>query len=282
MFVTGDSIVCSASDLAAAARCEYALLRDFDAKLGRGPAITVEDELLARTAALGNEHERRRLDQLRDEFGDAVAVIGRPAYTLAALAAAAEATQRAIANRAPVVYQAAMFDGRFVGFADFLILDGGHYRVTDTKLARSPKVTALLQLAAYADALAGSGVPVAPEAALELGDGTVVRYRVGDLIPVYRSQRALLQRLLDDHYAAGTSVRWEDEGVRACFRCPLCTEQVRATDDLLLVAGMRVSQRDKLIDAGITTIAELADHSGPVPDLAPYADFSLAEKLGSR
>lgn len=271
MFVTGDSIVYSASDLAAAARCEYALLRDFDAKLGRGPAITVEDELLARTAALGNEHERRRLDQLRDEFGDAVAVIGRPAYTLAALAAAAEATERAIANRAPVVYQAAMFDGRFVGFADFLILDGEHYRVADTKLARSPKVTALLQLGAYADALAGSGVPVAPEAALELGDGTVVRYRVGDLIPVYRSQRALLQRLLDDHYAAGTSVRWEDEGVRACFRCLLCTEQVRATDDLLLVAGMRVSQRDKLIDAGITTIAELADHSGPVPDLAPSA-----------
>ena len=269
MFITGDSIVYSASDLAAAARCEYALLRDFDAKLGWGPVVSVEDELLARTAALGTEHERRRLDKLRDEFGDAIAVIGRPAYTPAGLAAAAEATRRAIADRAPVVYQAAMFDGRFVGFADFLVLDGEHYRVTDTKLARSPKVTALLQLAAYADALAGSGVPVAPEAELELGDGTVVRYRVGDLIPVYRSQRALLERLLDEHHAAGSAVRWEDEGVAACFRCPLCAEQLRATDDLLLVAGMRVTQRDKLIDAGITTVAELADHTGPVPDLAP-------------
>ena len=269
MFITGDSIVYSASDLAAAARCEYALLRDFDAKLGWGPVVSVEDELLARTAALGTEHERRRLDKLRDEFGDAIAVIGRPAYTPAGLAAAAEATRRAIADRAPVVYQAAMFDGRFVGFADFLVLDGEHYRVTDTKLARSPKVTALLQLAAYADALAGSGVPVAPEAELELGDGTVVRYRVDDLIPVYRSQRALLERLLDEHHAAGSAVRWEDEGVAACFRCPLCAEQLRATDDLLLVAGMRVTQRDKLIDAGITTVAELADHTGPVPDLAP-------------
>ena len=269
MFITGDSIVYSASDLAAAARCEYALLRDFDAKLGWGPVVSVEDELLARTAALGTEHERRRLDKLRDEFGDAIAVIGRPAYTPAGLAAAAEATRRAIADRAPVVYQAAMFDGRFVGFADFLVLDGEHYRVTDTKLARSPKVTALLQLAAYADALAGSGVPVAPEAELELGDGTVVRYRVGDLIPVYRSQRAVLERLLDEHHAAGSAVRWEDEGVAACFRCPLCAEQLRATDDLLLVAGMRVTQRDKLIDAGITTVAELADHTGPVPDLAP-------------
>lgn len=39
-----------------------------------------------------------------------------------------------------------MFDGRFVGFADFLIRDGEHCRVADTKLARSAKVTALLQL----------------------------------------------------------------------------------------------------------------------------------------
>ena len=41
--------------------------------------------------------------------------------------------------------------------------------------------------------------------------------------------------------------------MRACFRCAECTIQVRAHDDLLLVAGMRVSQRARLIDAGITT-----------------------------
>jgi predicted RecB family nuclease len=271
VIVIGRSIVYSASDLAASAQCEYALLRAFDAKLGRGPAAVIVDELLARTAALGNEHERRQLDRLRDEFGDAVTVIGRPAYTLAGLAAAAGATERAIAHRAPVVYQAAMFDGRFVGFADFLVRDGDQYRVTDTKLARSPKTTALLQLAAYADGLAQMGVPVAPEAELQLGDGMVVRYRVCDLIPVYRSQRAQLQRLLDGHYAASAPVRWEDESVRACFRCPLCTEQLRARDDLLLVAGMRVSQREKLVNAGVGTVDGLAGHTGPVPDLAPGA-----------
>ncbi|GBG36373.1 hypothetical protein MmonteBS_07450 [Mycobacterium montefiorense] len=276
VFVTGDSIVYSASDLAAAARCEYALLRNFDAKLGWGAAVEVEDDLLARTAALGDDQERRELDRLREQFPDGVAVIGRPSYTLAGLAAAAEATRRAIANRAPVVYQAAMFDGRFVGFADFLVAAGQQYRLVDTKLARSPKVTALLQLAAYADALTGMGVSVADEAELRLGDGSVVRYRVCDLIPVFQSQRALLQRLLDDHYATGVAVRWEDESVRACFRCPLCVEQVQATDDLLLVAGMRVSQRDKLIDAGIATVAGLAGHGGPVPGLAPSALGKLA------
>ncbi|MEB4210238.1 TM0106 family RecB-like putative nuclease [Mycobacterium sp. 94-17] len=269
MLVSGDGIVYSASDLAAAARCEFALLRDFDAKLGRGPAlVTPEDELLTRTADLGSEHERRELAVLRDRFGTAVAIIGRPAYTPAGLAAAADATRRAVADRAPVVYQAAMFDGRFVGFADFLVRVGERYRVVDTKLARSATVTALLQVAAYADALAASGIPVAPEAELRLGDQTTVRHRVCDLIPVYRTQRARLQRLLDEHNARGVPVRWEDDGVGACFRCPSCLEQLRAADDVLLVAGMRVSQRDKLFDAGIGTVAELADAREPVPGLA--------------
>lgn len=268
MLVCGDSIVYSASDLAAAARCEFALLRDFDARLGRGPAVTVEDELLTRTAELGSEHERRELASLRDRFDQAVAIIGRPAYTPAGLTAAADATRRAVADRAPVVYQAAMFDGRFVGFADFLVRDGERYRVVDTKLARSAKVTALLQLAAYADALSASGIPVAPDGELRLGNGTAVRHRVCDLIPVYRSQRARLQRLLDEHYARGAAVRWDDEGVSACFRCPVCLEQLRAADDVLLVAGMRVDQRDKLFGAGIGTVAKLAENRDPVPDLA--------------
>ncbi|MBV9721259.1 MAG: hypothetical protein JO082_05000, partial [Mycobacterium sp.] len=85
MFMAGDSIIYSASDLAAAARCEYALLREFDARLGWGPGITVEDDLLARTADLGDQHERRRLEALREKYGDAVVVINRPAYTVAAL-----------------------------------------------------------------------------------------------------------------------------------------------------------------------------------------------------
>lgn len=262
-----DRIIYSASDLAAASRCEYALLRDFDAKLGWGPRVTVADELMARTAALGDEHEQRRLEALREEFSDAVVVIGRPAYTVAGLTAAATATQRAIAGGAAVVYQATMFDGRFVGFADFLVRDGTQYRVSDTKLARSAKVTALLQLAAYADTLRRSGIPVAAEAELVLGNGAAVRYPVDELIPVYLAQRAILERLLDEHYAGGAPVRWDDERMRACFRCPECDEQVHATDDLLLVAGMRVTQRAKLLDAGINTLTELAGHSGPVPDI---------------
>jgi predicted RecB family nuclease len=280
VFVADDRVIYSASDLAAAARCEYALLRSFDAKLGWGPPVTSEDELLARTAQLGGEHEQRHLDELRELSTDGVTVIGRPSYTVAGLTAAADATMRAVEARAPIIYQAAMFDGRFVGFADFLLLedgpDGPRYRLRDTKLARSVKVEALLQLAAYADTLARAGVPVAPEVELVLGDGATATYRVDELLPVYAPRRAALEHLLDAHLAAGTPVSWDDEAVRACFRCPECTVQVRAHDDLLLVAGMRASQRARLIDAGITTIAELAEHIGPVPELSARTVGSLS------
>ena len=261
-------VIYSASDLAAAARCEYALLRAFDAKLGRGPKVSVEDELLARTATLGDEHERRQLDDLRTEFGGDVTIIGRPPYTDAGLRAAFDQTMRAVERRSPVIYQAAMFDGRFAGFADFLVLEGDRYRLRDTKLARSVKVEALLQLAAYADTLARHGVPVADEVDLVLGDGAVASYRVDELLPVYLPRRAALQRLLDGHLAGGAAVSWEDQEVRACFRCPECDVRVREYDDLLLVAGMRVSQRARLIDAGVSTLHDLAEHAGAVPELS--------------
>ncbi|WP_234790384.1 TM0106 family RecB-like putative nuclease [Mycolicibacterium mucogenicum] len=259
----------SPTDLAAAARCEYALLRRFDGLLGWGPKAVVDDDLLARTAELGDAHEQRHLEQLREASGDNVTMIGRPRpYTVAGLIGAAEATRAAVDRRAPVIYQAAMFDGRFLGFADFLILEDGRYRLRDTKLARSVKVEALLQLAAYADALAQAGVPVAPEVDLVLGDGTIASYPVAELLPVYLPRRAALQRLLDEHRAGEAPVSWETPTLRACHQCEDCEVEVRERDDLLLVAGMRVSQRARLLDAGITTMHQLAEHSGAVPGLS--------------
>ena len=96
-------------------------------------------------------------------------------------------------------------------------------------------------------------MPVAPEVELVLGDGAIASYPIDELLPVYRPRREALRRLLDGHFAGGAAVSWEDEHVRACFRCPECTIQVRAHDDLLLVASMRVSQRARLIDAGVIT-----------------------------
>ena len=122
MLVLDGTVVYSASDLAAAAGCEYSLLRAFDAYLGWGPKAAMDDPLLARTARLGDEHEQRHLDELRAELGENATIIGRPPYTSAALTAAAQATQAAVRRRAPVIAQAAMF-GYFL-MSVFMIITG--------------------------------------------------------------------------------------------------------------------------------------------------------------
>ena len=267
MFVADDRVIYSASDLAAAARCEYALLRSFDAQLGWGPPVAAEDELLARTAKLGGEHEQRHLDELADDVGGHRRRHRPARLHRRGLTAAAEATLRAVERRAPVIYQAAMFDGRFVGFADFLVFDGAalpaaRHQAGPVGQGRGAASARGLRRHAGRGRRAGGD-----EVELVLGDGATVSYRVDELIPVYRPRRADCSACST---ITGRRHRGEVGGRGRARLLPLpgVHDQVRAHDDLLLVAGMRVSQRARLIDAGITTMTDLAHHDGPVAELS--------------
>jgi uncharacterized protein len=276
MFLLDDVLVYSSRDLAEAAQCEFLLLSTVDSVLGRGPRPAgVDDPMLDRTARLGNAHEQRVLDRYRDEFGDGVVHIPRPDHTHDGYEAAARATIDAARAGADVIYQGTFFDGRFVGFCDFLVRTGDTYAVYDTKLARHARVEALLQLAAYADALAHTGIPVAPHAHLILGDGTIASYPLADIAPVYAQRRVHLQRLVDGHRGAGTPVDWTDAGHTACGRCDTCEPQVATYRDLLLVAGMRSTQRARLIADGVTTIDELCAREEPVPGMSHRTHAAL-------
>ncbi|WP_309133718.1 TM0106 family RecB-like putative nuclease [Cellulomonas sp.] len=262
----------SASDLTAAAECEFAVLRALDARLGRGPlAVTDADAMLARVSHLGDEHEQRVLRGLVAEHGvwvpgrtGGVAQVPRASdpASRADLEAAHAATLDRLAARADVVHQAAFFDGRFVGRADFVVRepgpDGDVWSVRDAKLARNAQPTALLQVAAYADQLVRAGVPVARDVVLVLGDGAAARHAVTDLVPVYRERRARLEALLDAHRAAGAPVAWGDPDVAACGRCALCVAELEERRDPTLVAGLYERQRALLAGAGITTVDALA------------------------
>ena len=123
-----------------------------------------------------------------------------------------------------------MFDGRFVGFADFLVLDGDALPAADTKLARSVKVEALLQLAAYADTLAARG-----RACRRRGRAGARRRRRS---PATAStsccrctgrRRAACSGCSTTTSPAARRSPGRTTSVRACFRCPECTIQVRAT-----------------------------------------------------
>lgn len=267
-------IVWSASDLKAAAECEFAWLRAIDAKLGRIDAVVEpEDETRRRAGALGFVHEGRVLEEYRAQLGDAVVELPETRSTdAAALAAAVAATDRALRDpEVSVVYQATFAHDDFVGFADFLVRDGeeagGAWVVQDTKLARHARVTALMQLAAYADQLDRLGVARSDRVELLLGDGSVSMHEVDDLLPVFRLRRDRLRALVADRRldlgAAGEYIAWGDVrgdlSVLACGRCATCDAEVVATRDLLLVAGIRPVQRERLRAAGIRTIDDLAE-----------------------
>ncbi|PPK68587.1 TM0106 family RecB-like putative nuclease [Actinokineospora auranticolor] len=203
------------------------------------------------TAKYGREHERSTLSRLRGERHAVIEIAAHDPVT-----AAAE-TVAALRSSAPVVYQAVFHDGEFSGRADFLMRDAdGRYEVYDTKLARHARPAAVIQLTAYADALASAGWPVGPNMHLLLGDGTQVTLRVDDFRPVLRRLRDRLRgrepRLPDRS--------WGDERP-ACSGCAFaehCASGREADRDLALVAGMRGDQRRKLRDAGFTTIDALA------------------------
>ncbi|MDY0908710.1 TM0106 family RecB-like putative nuclease [Microbacterium sp. CFBP9034] len=269
-------IVWSASDLKSAAECEFAWLRAIDARLGRVAAVEEPEDLtLERAGRLGTAHERRVLADYVERYGDRVAVIPEARSSdAAALADAVALTDAALASAdAVVVYQAAFATNDFVGFADFLVRDADdRWIVQDTKLARHARVTALMQLAAYVDQLDRLGVPRADRVELLLGDGSVSEHEVDDLMPVFRLRRERLAALIADRRldlgSAGEAIAWGDPrgdlGIIACGRCATCDAEVVAARDLLLVAGMRPVQRDRLRTSGVRTIEELASApSGP-------------------
>jgi uncharacterized protein len=263
-------VIWSASDLKAAAECEFAWCRAIDAKLGRVPAVEEpEDATLARAALLGDVHERTVLARYVEDLGDdrVHQVEKVSSIDAEALAAAVAETIEALGSDALVVFQAAFATDEFVGFADFLRRDeDGRWRVQDSKLARKARVTALMQLAAYVDQLDRLGIPRSDEVDLILGDSTLSTHSVDDLLPLFHVRRARLRALIADRGieqgASGAALAWGDGrgdlDVVACGRCATCEEQVIAHRDLLMVARMRPVQRARLRAAGIETIDALA------------------------
>ncbi|GLW90600.1 TM0106 family RecB-like putative nuclease [Actinokineospora globicatena] len=204
------------------------------------------------TVKHGREHERATLTRLRGEQHAVVEIDSRDPVT-----AAAE-TAEALRAGVPVVYQAVFHEpGGMTGRADFLVRgDDGRYEVYDTKLARHARPAAVIQVVAYADALARAGHPAGPETHLLLGDGSRASFRVDEFLPLLRR---LQQRLLAREPHLPDRL-WGDERP-ACSGCPYaehCAAGRAADRDLALVAGMRSDQRRKLVDGGLTTIDALA------------------------
>jgi uncharacterized protein len=278
-------LVTSASDLSRAAECEFAVARDLDTRLERVPAVEQpNDAMLERTSTMGDAHEAAIIADYRTRAAhpdDVLEIDRADSAGLDAIEPYAQQTLDALQRGVPVIVQATFVDREhsrgapgglpiaFVGYADFLVrTPDGAYRVQDSKLARRAKVTALLQLAAYAEQLERLGIPVDREVELILGNRELSIHRLDDIAPVLRARRARLHQLLRDRDAADAPIAWRDPSVTYCRSCAWCEHEIAAHDDVSQVAGLTGTQWTKLGAAGIETLAQLADSRGPVDGIA--------------
>ena len=280
----GDRTVHSASDLVGFLECRHLAALERAAVLGHVKQPMGTDRFLDRIVKRGLQHERRFLDGLAAEGREVEEITRDDALPLPQrYAAAREATLAAMRTGRDIIFQAALFDGERLGFADFLLrvetpsdLGAWSYEVWDTKLARSVKASAVLQLCRYSDMVADLQ-GVAPEwMHLALGGARAERvsFRVADYAAYYRSVAGRFEAFLRDD-APAWPLPTEPEPVGHCGVCrwrPQCKAEWRRDDHLSLVADISARQRDALRAHGVDTRAALGErHPGPVDGLTAEA-----------
>jgi predicted RecB family nuclease len=285
------SPVYSASDLVGFLACEHLTQLERAALAGLATRPTLPDPELDVLRKRGLQHETRYLADLSQD-GRSVVVITPDAYSAdhaEALRMAAAATLQAMADGAEVVYQAAFFDGRWRGHADFLLRREAperpsiwgpyHYEVADTKLARHVKAGAVLQICSYVDQLTTlQGVqPEWLHVALGGSAHETVRLRVDDFMAYYRAARQRFEEAVGPVAAPPShpSRTTYPEPVEHCEVCRWtveCKARRRADDHLSLVAGIGRHQRRALEDRGVTTLEQLGGL--PLPLIPPLEGSS--------
>jgi uncharacterized protein len=233
----------------------------------------------------GEAHERAYLERLRAE-GRTIVELERPEPRTPDGYREAEArTLAAMRAEAGAIYQAVLFDGRWLGYADFLLrvdrpsdLGDWSYEVADTKLARAVKGGAILQVCVYSERLAQLQGTQPEHVHVVTGDGATSTLRLDDYAAYYRTVRARFERevfgeadsLRRDPATVGTYPDPVDH-CRVCAWFPACMDRRRADDHLSLVAGMSRNATALLGAADVPTLAALGrlEPARTVPELNP-------------
>ena len=266
-------IIYSPSDLVSYVRSPFASWMDryyLENPKGVTPDEETEDQKLI--AHTGDEHEQAILSEFKATVPQ-LAEISRDDVTVAR-----KTTLDAIRAKTSIVYQAALGDGQFAGFTDFLILDAaGRYQIWDTKLARSPKPYYIIQLCCYSELFAATtGEPMPEKFGVILGTKEQVEFRVEDFIHYYRRVKTSFLAM-QESFTANLADRPEPLLGAEHGRWDSYAEKFfDDTDHLARVANITIGQIKKLKASGISTMAGLAAASGK--SISKLANDSM-EKL---
>lgn len=223
----------------------------------------------------GDEHEANVRNAMA-AAGLQIVDVPRPGRGVS-LAEAARRTEKAMEEKADVVYQAALVDGRWFGYADFLVRVDGvpsrfgdyAYEVRDTKLARTASASALLQMAHYGSMLETLQKAPPPRLVVLLGNGTEFDWSYADAVPYLEELR---RRFRAFHDAPVETVAEPVEGCATCRWKDRC-DDVWGPGDVLNVHRLSRRQRALLKSAGVATIEALARDEAPRPEGMTEATF---------
>lgn len=206
----------------------------------------------------GLDHEERH----REKLAAAGGLVSIPENRT--LEERARLTREAMEAGAKVIFQAAFLQPPWMGFADFLErieepsdLGGWSYEPVDTKLARSAKASYIVQLGLYARMIAAIQGREPRRVHVELGDGRRESFRLSEFARVLGAASARFLTFVESG-AKGTSSE-------PCAACDLCSwrEHCRfvweAEEHLSLVAGLSGPQAQKLREAGVESLSQLAE-----------------------
>jgi predicted RecB family nuclease len=267
--VKDGSVILSATDLVGFLACDHLSSLELGRIEGRWERPHRRDDpTIALIQEKGDLHEAAYLARLRAEGRSVVEIMTGDLRTPEDLRAAQAATLQAMRAGADVVFQATFFDERWRGHADFLFkrpdrpsdLGSWSYDIADTKLARSVKGGAILQMCVYADLLERlQGVP--PETlSVITGDGVRHPHRTADFAPYFRYVKARFEARV----AAGLDASVETypdpmDHCRVCTWFPTCIDRRRADDHPSLVAGLSRLDTERFALAGATTLTAVAE-----------------------
>jgi uncharacterized protein len=267
----------SASDVANFLACHHLLTLDRAEAAGEIKKPYFHDPGVELLRELGARHEQAYLHHLSVHQGLDVANIPSDVSWTEGAAQTVDALRRG----ASVIYQATFHNGPWHGRSDFLIrvpkpsaLGAWSYEPLETKLARSTKAGALVQLCFYADLLSQIQGVQPDWIHTVLGNATdAEKYHLEQYMAYFRK----LKR--DFEAAYNQSPNGYPEPVEHCDVCswfPLCDKRRHDDDHMSLVPGTTRNQRKILIANSVSTVAGLAAlNLGPKPKLDGIGNTAL-------
>jgi len=209
----------------------------------------------------GEQHEAAHLETLKTS-GLSVVEIPKPKpFNESKIDQGVALTLDAMRNGVDVIYQGVLRDGPWCGLADFLIKVEGQsalgefvYEVHDTKLGRSVKANALIQLAHYGLILETMQGAPPPRLVVVLGDKREEASPFNDVAPYVQSLRTAV---LDFHHNKPATTPEPFQGCTSCKWLNHCDEEW-GPNDLKHIHRLTRRQRAQLMESGIPDVPALS------------------------